>query len=233
MVKKQRQRKDVIFQIKIREKIVKTRKNIFALRNFFKFKRKKRIALRRQLRLKKGAKHNVRFLYWMRRKVKMLKKNHRLSPAGRKRFLDLLSKASLNEIVPLQRFSFKVYGKMLSKRNLLGNAFEKAFLTERFNKSYSVFLSDLESLITINRNIGFWWFKPHVAFYKKQRFIVSTMFSNLLKKYYLRPSHLSSRRGLRSWLLFTPVLRLSRKIMAHDLSQVYPKKINIAFKLGI
>lgn len=169
----------------------------------------------------------------MRRKVEGLKKSHRFSAFKKKQLFDFLNKDTINEIVPLQKFSFKAYGNMLSKRNLLGNAFEKAFLAERFNKAYSVFLSDLESLITININMGFWWFKPHVAFYKKQRFIVPTMLSNLLKQYYLRPSHLSSRRGLRSWLLFTPVLRLSRKIMAHDLSQLYPKKINIVFKLGI
>lgn len=159
-----------------------------------------------------------------------MEKNQRLSLFKRKRFVDLISRAALNEITPRQKFSFKMFGKMLSKRNLLANTLEKSFLTERFNKSYNFFLSDMESLITLNSFIGKWWFKPHVAFYKKRRFIVPTMLTRVIKNYYLRPLHLRSQRGLRAWLLFTPVLRLSRKIMSHDLSKLYPKKINIIFK---
>lgn len=219
--------KDILTQKKYVEKIKIARRKIARFRRLLSINKLVRAAFLRKYKLRKLAKQNVHILYLKRRKVE---KNQRLSLFKRKRFVDLISRAALNEITPRQKFSFKMFGKMLSKRNLLANTLEKSFLTERFNKSYNFFLSDMESLITLNSIIGKWWFKPHVAFYKKRRFIVPTMLTRVIKNYYLRPLHLRSQRGLRAWLLFTPVLRLSRKIMSHDLSKLYPKKINIIFK---
>lgn len=206
----------------------KLKKRKLHLNGLLKYEKKRSLLLRKQ-RFKKLARQRKYILFLKRRKFLKVK---RIVGLRRKKFLQAFSRISANEILPKEPISFRVFSKMFTKRKVFNKFIEKTILAHRFNKYYANFLASVGGIFTLNSYV-LPWFKPVVAFHKKRRFFGSTMLWSLLRKYYVRPDHLRTKRGLRAWILFTPVLRVSRKIIMHDLSSIYPKKINVLFKLDL